>query len=424
MSTRTITICTSGTTAAGNVSRITLVNQAVTGPAAAAGAGTGDMLGSNNLSELTSLPTARTNLGLGSAATQSSAAFDAAGLAAAALAASQPLDADLTAIAALTTTATGRSLLAAADATAIRVIAGAVIGTDVQAYDADLAAIAALTTTATGRSLLAASDATAIRVIAGAVIGTNVQAYDADLDAVAALATTGLVTRTGAGTAAARTITGTANLVTVTNGDGVAGNPTLTVGANVYQSGGTDVAVADGGTGSSTAAGAATNLGLGTGDSPQFTAVNVGHASDTTVTRVSAGVIAVEGATLAKVSDLASYLPLLAAGAAVENIGAVEWNVNVVAATGATETLDTSLYGTHDCTMDQNCTFTFSNPAPSGKESEFKLYLRGAFTPTLPASVKWSSATPPTYTTPSVYVFSTVDAGTTWLGSQVGKAFG
>ena len=38
-----------------------------------------------------------------------------------------------------------------------------------------------------------------------------------------------------------------------------------------------------------------TSLGLGTGNSPQFTAVNIGHASDTTITRVSAGVIAVEG---------------------------------------------------------------------------------------------------------------------------------
>jgi hypothetical protein len=38
-----------------------------------------------------------------------------------------------------------------------------------------------------------------------------------------------------------------------------------------------------------------TTLGLGTGDSPQFTAVNIGNASDTTVTRVSAGTIAVEG---------------------------------------------------------------------------------------------------------------------------------
>jgi hypothetical protein len=63
----------------------------------------------------------------------------------------------------------------------------------------------------------------------------------------------------------------------------------------IYRAGGTDVPVTDGGTGSSTAAGAATNLGLGTGDSPQFTAINLGHASDTTLTRTGAGDIAIEG---------------------------------------------------------------------------------------------------------------------------------
>jgi len=71
-----------------------------------------------------------------------------------------------------------------------------------------------------------------------------------------------------------------------------ANNVTITGGSIT---GITDLAVADGGTGSSTAAGAATNLGLGTGDSPQFTAVNIGNASDTTVARASAGVISVEG---------------------------------------------------------------------------------------------------------------------------------
>src|SRR6185295_497517 len=41
-----------------------------------------------------------------------------------------------------------------------------------------------------------------------------------------------------------------------------------------------------------------TSQGVGTGDSPQFAAVNIGAATDTTVTRVSAGIIAVEGATV------------------------------------------------------------------------------------------------------------------------------
>ena len=120
----------------------------------------------------------------------------------------------------------------------------------------------------------------------------------------------------------------------------------------------------------------------------------------------------------------AGALMKVAAGAAVENIGAVESNVQTVAATGSTETLDTSVYGVFDMTMDQNCTFTFSNPAPSGKATLFTLILRGSFTPTFPAAVDWPDAAAPTYTTPSVYTFMTVDAGTTWLGAQAGKAFG
>lgn len=67
----------------------------------------------------------------------------------------------------------------------------------------------------------------AARTALGLAIGTDVQAYDADLAAVAGLSANGLIARTGAGTAAARTLTGTANEITVTNGDGVSGNPTL-----------------------------------------------------------------------------------------------------------------------------------------------------------------------------------------------------
>ncbi len=38
-----------------------------------------------------------------------------------------------------------------------------------------------------------------------------------------------------------------------------------------------------------------TTLGVGTADSPQFTAIELGHASDTSITRTGAGAIAVEG---------------------------------------------------------------------------------------------------------------------------------
>jgi hypothetical protein len=63
---------------------------------------------------------ARASLGLGSAATQAATAFDSAGAAAAAQAASQPLDADLTAVAGVSTAAYGRGLLGLASATALK----------------------------------------------------------------------------------------------------------------------------------------------------------------------------------------------------------------------------------------------------------------------------------------------------------------
>lgn len=68
----------------------------------------------------------------------------------AALAGKQPIDSDLTAIAALTTTAFGRSLLEAANAGALRTLAGVAIGSDVQAFSAKLSAIAAATPIADG----------------------------------------------------------------------------------------------------------------------------------------------------------------------------------------------------------------------------------------------------------------------------------
>lgn len=70
----------------------------------------------------------RTALGLGTASTTASSAYEVAGAAAAAQAASQPLDSDLTSIAALTTTAFGRGSLTQADAASFRTYIGAGTG--------------------------------------------------------------------------------------------------------------------------------------------------------------------------------------------------------------------------------------------------------------------------------------------------------
>ena len=58
---------------------------------------------------------------------------------------------------------------------------------------------------------------------------------------------------------------------------------------------------------------ARTSLGLGTGDSPQFTSpyastsIELGHATDSTITRVSAGLLAVEGDNVALVGTAQEY---------------------------------------------------------------------------------------------------------------------
>lgn len=60
-------------------------------------------------------------------------------------------------------------------------------------------------------------------------IGTSIQPQSALLTAVAALPGNGIVVQTGAATVANRTLTGTTNQITLTNGDGVSGNPTVSL---------------------------------------------------------------------------------------------------------------------------------------------------------------------------------------------------
>lgn len=147
----------------------------------------------------------------------------------------QPLDADLTAIAALATTAYGRGLLTLNDAAALASEVDTYFLTPAegdaayQPLDSDLTAIAALTTTSFGRGYLTLADASASRTYLALVPGTDIQAYDSDLAALAANSTNGLWARTAAGTGAARTITGTSNEIAVSNGDGGSGNPTISL---------------------------------------------------------------------------------------------------------------------------------------------------------------------------------------------------
>lgn len=109
-----------------------------------------------------------------------------------------------------------------------------------------------------------ASDASGARTALGVAIGTDVQAHATTLDTLSTSFTS------ASGTAAASlalhedTNNGT-NKVTIIAPASVASDKVATlqdVTGTLYVSGGTDVAVADGGTGASTAADARTNLGL------------------------------------------------------------------------------------------------------------------------------------------------------------------
>ena len=84
-------------------------------------------------------------------------------------------------------------------------------------------------------------------------------------------------------------------------------------------------------------------------------------------------------------------------------------------------------------TLTENTTFTFSNPASSGKVSAFTLKIvqdasASGFTVTWPAAVDWPSATAPTLTATAsavdYFVFITHDGGTTYYGFTAGQALG
>lgn len=94
------------------------------------------------------------------------------------------------------------------------------------------AAVAEIACTAAGLTLLNGANAAAQVTSLGLTIGTNTEAWSAQLDSLAALGSNGIICRTASNTVTNRQLAAGSG-ITITNPDGVSGNPTITAAAPV-----------------------------------------------------------------------------------------------------------------------------------------------------------------------------------------------
>ena len=127
------------------------------------------------------------------------------------------------------------------------------------------------------------------------------------------------------------------------------------------------------------AAAARSTLGVDTGDSPQLTAVNLGHATDTTITRVSAGVVAVEGNTLAML-------------AAAQSFTAAQRGAFSTFTDGATITLDLSLANNYTGVLAGNRTLGVPTNIVAGQSGQVDVRQDATGSRTLAYAWPWNFA--------------------------------
>ena len=389
----------------------------------------------------------------------------------------QPLDADLTAIAALANTdgniivGNGTAWVAESGATA-RASLGLTIGTDVQAYSSVLAGTTASFTTADetkldGIETGATADQTASEILTALLtvdgtgtgldadlldgnhstafataaqgtladsalqssdIGSSIQAYDSNLTSFVGTftlpttdSTAGYVLKTdGAGTLSFVAQSAYDESTVAITGGSINGT---TIGATTASTGNFSTLSIGGTAITSTAA----ELNILDGVTATATELNILDGVTATTAELNYNDITTLGTTEASKAVTAD-----ANGVVTFDNGISEEYTAVTSSSNAT-TCNMRDGTNFSHTLTENTTFTFSNPASSGKVSAFTLKVvqdasASGYTVTWPTAVDWPSATAPTLTATAsavdYFVFITHDGGTTWYGFTAGKGMG
>ena len=288
------------------------------------------------------------------------------------------------------------------------------IGVSVQGYSAVLAATTASFTTADESKLdgieagAQVNDAT---TLLDADIGVNVLAYDSNLQSFVTTFTL-------------PTTDSTAGYVLKTDG---AGTLSFVAQSDYDES---TVAITGG-------AIDGTTIGATTASTGSFSSLDVGGSDVVVDTDIGVTVQAYD-ATIVVDADIGVSVQAYDADTTKNDVantftanqtfdnGIIE-EYNATGTSGAV-TVDLDTGNNFSTAMAGAVTYTFSNPATSGKVSSFTLkVVNDGNAITWPASVDWPAATAPTLSASGatdVFVFYTHDGGTTWYGFTAGQAMG